>query len=253
MKKTILALTISLMMILTACAGQSSAPQAAAPVEATQSSSGTNSSANTNDNAVSAPMQLALGTLKLTGTGQAVTKEQAAVLLPLWKSYQTLSLSMRPNRGGQGQGTPGANGAGQGQGNGAPPFQTPNPETLAQFDSLVKQIQAAMTPDQLSAIAAMKITQASARTILQEEGITMGGGNRPSNNNQQPQGTPPAGAQNGGSSNGGAGGNPGGGRSGGRFNGGGMMVPSPVVDALVQTLAKISGDTSAATPAGSSS
>jgi hypothetical protein len=34
--------------------------------------------------------QLAVGTLKLEGTAQAVTTEQAKTLLPLWQQVQTL-------------------------------------------------------------------------------------------------------------------------------------------------------------------
>ena len=51
-----------------------------------------------------------------------------------------------------------------------------------------------MTPEQLKAIAAMKITRDSAMTIMQAQGITLGGaqpGN--GNGNPPPQGALPAG------------------------------------------------------------
>jgi hypothetical protein len=39
-------------------------------------------------------LQLLLGTLKLAETSNAVTKEQATTLLPLWNNFKTLSMSM---------------------------------------------------------------------------------------------------------------------------------------------------------------
>jgi len=39
------------------------------------------------------PTQLALGTLSLEDTAQAVTAEQAAELLPLWKAVHSLNAS----------------------------------------------------------------------------------------------------------------------------------------------------------------
>jgi hypothetical protein len=206
---------------------------------------------------VSIELQLLLGTLKLKGTDLAVTKDQASTLLPLWNNIKTISQNMAPAQGG----------SGQGQGKATPQPQSTRTETQQQLDALIKQIQAAMTSGQISAIAQMKITQAAAMTIMQEQGITMGGAG---NGNPSPQGTPPAGGP-GGAGNGNpppqgtppAGGQP---PSGGQQSGngqmatppaggqrpGGGMVPSGLIDALIQLLEATSGTqttTSTATPA----
>jgi hypothetical protein len=162
------------------------------------------------DNAVSVEMQLLLGTFKLVATDQAVTAEQAAILLPLWTELQTLTQSAPPAE-------PGA----------AP--QTQDDATQAQIDDLLAQIQAVMTAEQIQAIADMQITQESAQTIMEDIGLMMGGGQQPpgggaggqqppSDNAQQPGGQPP--------SDGGPGGD---------------MIQPGLFDALIQVLQKIAG------------
>jgi hypothetical protein len=74
----------------------------------------------------------------------------------------------------------------------------------AQIDALVAKIQAAMTTDQIQAIADLQLTSDNAQTILSDLGITMvgpgqnAGGQQPpamsGGNGQQPQGAPPAGS-----------------------------------------------------------
>lgn len=64
--------------------------------------------------------QLALGILRMDGTPNAVTPEQAHIMMPLWQDLRDI--------------------------------QTDNP-------ALLQQIEAALTVDQLTAIAGMKITQ----------------------------------------------------------------------------------------------
>jgi hypothetical protein len=83
--------------------------------------------------------QLLIGSLKLDGSGQQISAEQAASLLPLWKLLKTLSTS----------------------------------DTAAQeeIDALVKQINAAMTQEQLDAITAMALTPQDMFTLMQELGI----------------------------------------------------------------------------------
>lgn len=82
--------------------------------------------------------KLALGTFKLEGTANAVTPEQTAKLLPLWKLIQSGSL----------------------QGD-------------AETKAVVKQIQSAMTEAQLADIEAMALTFESMQTWMQEQGIEM--------------------------------------------------------------------------------
>ena len=183
MKKTILFL-LTLSLMLTACATAPAASDsqdtpgdatavaelvnqgltAAAPV-ATNKPAETTSVQLTSDyeNAVSVEMQLALGMMNLEGTANAITKEQAAVLLPLWTSFSTLSQSMMPDMGNMGQGQAG---------------DTPQPPTMdesaqKQLTELTEQIQSALTVEQIQAIADMKITQESAQTIMQELGLEM--------------------------------------------------------------------------------
>jgi hypothetical protein len=158
----------------------------------------TGSLATSSANVLPEENQLLLGAFKLEGTSNAITTGQAKVLLPLWQHIQSLSPSMGP----------GAGNAAQGQANATPaaPAQTNNSDTQTQIDELVKQVQAAMTSDQLQAIAGMQLTQDSVMTILQSQGISMGGpgtgtgdsqkppqGNPPSGIGQAPQGTPQAG------------------------------------------------------------
>ena len=187
MKKTILFLTL-LTLILTACSAAASPSQqtdtaqqataiadivsttqtAVIPV-ATQAVTANNNSTTLNTNyADAAPveMQLLVGIFKLESTTQAITSEQAKSLITHLTSLQGNNL------------------------------------TQDQITSVVEQMQAVLTADQIAAIAHMQITQESAMTIMQEQGLSMGApgqGNGPGNGGQQPlqdgtlpQGTPPA-------------------------------------------------------------
>jgi hypothetical protein len=264
MKKTILTILVFFMLILSACAGKSPAtegsesgqaaglanqnPTTTAPMAiAAQDASPTVGLNTSYENAVSVELQLLLGTLKLEGE-LAVTKEQASVLLPLWNDLRTISLSMAPSQGA----------AGLGQGNTPPQPQDVSAEMQAQIDVLTKRILAAMTPEQIKAIAEMKITRDTAMTIMQEQGITMGGPQQGNGNgNPPPQGTPPAGGPGGDMDGPGAppsGGQPPAGQMPAPSAGGGM-VPPQLFDALLQLLERASGHqataTSAPTTAGS--
>lgn len=85
--------------------------------------------------------QLVLGTLKLEDTDQAVTKQQATELLPMWQVYQDLTSS----------------------------------DTAAQeeIDGLTEQIQETMSADQMSTITSMNLTQQDVFAITQEQGGRM--------------------------------------------------------------------------------
>ena len=82
--------------------------------------------------------QLALGTLKLEGTAHAVTPEQASALLPLWQAVQSGGLQNET-------------------------------ETAA----VLKQIQRAMTAEQLADITAMELTAEALAAWMQEQGMDL--------------------------------------------------------------------------------
>lgn len=94
---------------------------------------------------VSNEMKLLLGTFSLEGSDQAVSTEQAAQLLPLWKAMKSLSSS----------------------------------DTTSQdeINALIKQIEESMTKEQMTAIDAMNLDNQSMMDIMQGLGITMGPGN----------------------------------------------------------------------------
>jgi hypothetical protein len=171
------------------------------------------------ENAVSIEQQLILGIFKLEGTGQAISKEQAGFLLPLYSNLKVIIESMTPAQGTQGK-----------------PDSQPqavNTETQAQIDTITKDILAALTPEQVKAISEMKITREVAQTIMTEKGISIGGrgqgGAMPGGNGQPPEGTPPAAGP-----NGSAGSPPTDGQKGQQPDGG--MIPSKLVNALVELL-----------------
>jgi hypothetical protein len=93
-------------------------------------------------NALPSFLTLALGTMKLDSTTDAVTPEQAQELLTLW---QALRSSI--NTGGTGQ---------------------------AEVGTLVLQIEDALTAEQIAAINAMKITQGDMRSWALTNGVGTG-------------------------------------------------------------------------------
>jgi hypothetical protein len=92
------------------------------------------------DGALDARNQLMLGTIQLEGTDNAVTPEQATGLLPLWQALQ----------GGV--------------------------TAQAEVEAVLKQVEGAMTQEQLEAIARLQLTQEDLRTWMQEQGLGAGGG-----------------------------------------------------------------------------
>lgn len=109
------------------------------------STSGNESSAAGDPNARTLPpiSQLIIGTFKLEGTKQAVSKEQAAQLLPLWEVYGSLIQS--------------------------------DTSAQAEIDGLIQQIQDAMTQEQTQAIQTMNLTQQDLFALMEEQGIEMAG------------------------------------------------------------------------------
>ena len=128
MKKTII-LTLILILLLTACG----------------SSAGKDSNADTgtqfDPNARELPLstKLAIGTLKLDETENAVASDQAVELLPLWQVLNNLSSS----------------------GSAAP----------EEINAIVEQIKETMTPEQLQSIEKMGLTGQDIFATMQELGI----------------------------------------------------------------------------------
>jgi hypothetical protein len=174
MKNILINPFLTLAFLLSACTSltPSTSTQAAAQAETASTSTKTAALSTSYPNALPIAAQLLLGTFKLEGTGQSLTASQAARLVPLWQNYLTLIQSLGP---GLGQST-----------------STQNSKTIqSQIDDVVDQIEAAMTPAQVQAISAMKISEASAQTILNDQGISMAGPGQ--NSAGAPPGMPPAG------------------------------------------------------------
>ena len=187
MKKTILSLLIFLMLVLSSCNVQNTttrsldtsraATQIVANVE--QGLTGATPIATVAQNAAEAArtvvrsasavnlneFQLLFGSIKLAGTNNAITKEQATTLLPLWNNFKNLSMGLAPAQ----------RAAGQGQSGSTTQSQTTNTDTQTQIATFIQQILVVMTPAQIQAIAEMNITQDTAMTLMQELGLSMGG------------------------------------------------------------------------------
>jgi len=141
-------LTLILILVagmLAGCGGETSAPAAeqeeAVAVNVVVDESGEYVSAaldTSYEGALPASSQLALGTLRLEGTEEAVTPEQATALLPLWRAIQGGGL-----------------------------------QSNAEINAVLKQIEGKMTAEQLATIAAMQLTAEEMRTWAQEQGVGM--------------------------------------------------------------------------------
>ena len=108
------------------------------------------------EDALDATNQLALGTLQLEGTADAVTEAQAAALLVLWQMLQ----------GGDLQGE-------------------------SERYAVLGQIEATMTAEQLSTIADMRLTEQDAQTWMDARGNAASTGeDQAPANRQRPEGLP---------------------------------------------------------------
>ncbi len=93
------------------------------------------------ESALDVTSQLALGVLRLEGTADALTAEQAAQALPLWKTLQEATTS-----------------------------------TQAEKLAVTKQAEGMLSAAQIAAITALQLTEGDAQTWLQEQGPAMGMG-----------------------------------------------------------------------------
>ncbi len=157
-------------LALSACsstqATQTSAPAAAAQTNIQSSSAAQATPAAGGQNAPQAPSggmagqnQLAAGTLKLEGTDQAVTAEQAKTLLPLWQEVKTLLADSNT--------------------------------TSDQLQAAYQKIKDSMTSDQVQAIDKLSLTQADLQSLASTYGMQMPGGPGGGQGNG-PSGTPMA-------------------------------------------------------------
>jgi predicted small secreted protein len=121
----------------------------------TATATGTTPNSPTNTG-LSTEARLAIGTLKLDGTGQDLTAAQATDLLTLWQAYQSLSAS--------------------------------DTTADAELTALVKQIEGTMTSEQTQAIDQMQITAATMsemmRSAMPEISASSSGTSQPSTSSQ---------------------------------------------------------------------
>jgi uncharacterized protein YcfL len=201
MKKVILLVMIVTLFALAACQGSSSAAQTVENAQAVLESTPVAPTIAPSEPTVASTTtleayQLLFGILKLQNTNQVITAEQAAVLLPLWTNYQSLTANMDPDQ------NPGSN---TDQSAATPEAPQVDSETQIQIKEILVQIQVVMTADQVSAIESLQITQDSVQTIMTELGIALQtpgqnadgsqpqGGGGPGGGSTPPDGTPPDG------------------------------------------------------------
>lgn len=144
--KRILFLTLVFSLALAACG-------TSAPVDSSTTGTDTEAYVSENldtnyENALSARLQLTLGSLKLAETGASLTPEQATAMLPLWLGLQNMT-----NSGNSAQ---------------------------AEVNALLAQIESAFSTDQLAAIRAMKLSSADIQAWAAANNISSGyGGGQP--------------------------------------------------------------------------
>jgi hypothetical protein len=146
--------------------------------------------------------QLSIGTLMLEETEEAVTVEQAGALLPNYQMLQSL--------------------------------QSSGTAAEAELEVVLKQIQEAMTNEQLTTIKEMQLTAASMLELAQERGLGRGFSGGAGGAGGAGGFRPPAGV------NPGGGGGRGGGFGGG-FGGGGNLSPEAQQAALAERMNQFAG------------
>jgi len=142
MKKVPLLTTlITILFVLSACGSNSGSTNSTSTDSASTNSFRSSTGGNRPLNPES---KLALGTIKLEGTRQAVDPKMAANLLPLWQLLFQLNSS-----------------------------SSSAPQEVA---AVVDQIQTTMTPEQIKTINSMQMTQADIFTVFQQQAQSSGSG-----------------------------------------------------------------------------
>ena len=132
-KSSVVLLCFGLVFVLAACGSTS---QAAETQQATPGMVEIDSATMTED------MRLVLGTLKLEDTELAVDKEEAAVLLPLWKAVRVL--------------------------------KSDDTISTQEMDALYQQIRDSMSTEQVKAINAMAFSDKDINTLIASLGVGFG-------------------------------------------------------------------------------
>jgi hypothetical protein len=159
----LIGLITSLSLIMAACSGSSN--------QAASSTSSSVSTSSQGNSGLSQANMLLVGTLKLDGTYQAISADEAVKLLPLWEAYRSLSSSQTTAE--------------------------------AEVDALLNQIQTTMTTEQVQKIKDLNLTNTDMMDLMQSMGVGMGpqgtpnpkstpGANFPSG--RFPSGNPPSGS-----------------------------------------------------------
>ncbi|MEZ4645386.1 MAG: hypothetical protein R3E31_22080 [Chloroflexota bacterium] len=212
MKKYAMIVVLLIALMATACGGT-----ATGDVEPAAAASQSQLRDNYDD-ALSVQGQLALGTIQLDETAQAVDETQAAELLPLWQALNTLSTS--------------------------------DTAASVEIDAVVKQIEETMTSAQVEAIAVMALTNASVTELQNSGALAFGGFGMNSENSDSSSsgftGFPGGGFPGGGEGAPGGGAGPaGGGDFGGGMGGGmagGMAGETMSEDDIATRQAQFAGD-----------
>jgi hypothetical protein len=137
------------------------------------------------DDSLSA-MQLAIGTIKLDGTTNAVSASQAATLLPLWKALKEDAAKAVPAGGPGGPGgKPDASGTPAATPDATLVAATPDTSAMDKTQTDFDAITAAMTDAQITAIEALNLNRETMTSTLKELGITL-----KEQNGNGPMGTP---------------------------------------------------------------
>ena len=142
-KKPIVYLLLPLVLILAACAGVQLPGTTANSSASASSSSGTTGQQGQGQppSMANQPLEqkLALGTLRLEGTSNAITAGQAKTLLPLWKAVKSLSSSSNTS--------------------------------AAEMSAVYKQIEDTMTAQQVQAIKDLNLNQTDMQALMKQYGI----------------------------------------------------------------------------------
>ncbi|HVP20303.1 MAG TPA: hypothetical protein VMS73_00425 [Anaerolineaceae bacterium] len=154
MLKKVLALSSLLMIfVLAACAAQPTLvilpPVEDSTVTPAPKGSEANVSGQANGNNA-LENRLAYGILKLEGTSNAVTADQAKLLLPLWQQIKTFDATLTANNGSN---------------NGA------NATTVGDMQTVYTQIENALTQDQIQAIQQESMNQNDIQALMQQYSI----------------------------------------------------------------------------------
>jgi hypothetical protein len=154
-KRTIILVSLILILVLAACGetvnetgvrteGVDTSTSDTPGITTEEAESSTSELKSDYENALSVPMQLVLGTLMLEDTDLSVDSNQAAQLLPLWKAARSLGSS--------------------------------DTAAAEEVGAVYNQIEETMTPEQITAIAAMQLRREDMFEVVHELGLTFGGG-----------------------------------------------------------------------------